>query len=140
MALAGLELQQDIGTLEMGDASHLPPSRQQWQRQVAWRWRRMAKKAGVSSEEGGAGGESSPRLQRFAHAVPVSKVLLVGGATRMPCIGRFLKRLTGLTVRPVVDPEEAVALGAAVSAGILSGAIDQKVSNQPTHYAYLLTS
>ena len=74
MELAGLELQQDIGTLEMGDASHLPPSRQQWQRQVAWRWRRMAKKAGVSSEEGGAGGESSPRLQRFAHAVPVSKV------------------------------------------------------------------
>ena len=61
--------------------------------------------------------------------MPVSKVLLVGGATRMPCIGRFLKRLTGLTVRPVVDPEEAVALGAAVSAGILSGAIDQKVSN-----------
>ena len=54
-------------------------------------------------------------------------MLLVGGATRMPCIGRFLKRLTGLTVRPVVDPEEAVALGAAVSAGILSGAIDQKV-------------
>ena len=52
----------------------------------------------------------------------------MGGATRMPCIGRFLKRLTGLTVRPVVDPEEAVALGAAVSAGILSGAIDQKVN------------
>ena len=51
MELAGLELQQDIGTLEMGDASHLPPSRQQWQRQVAWRWRRMAKKAGVSSEQ-----------------------------------------------------------------------------------------
>ena len=61
--------------------------------------------------------------------MPVSKVLLVGGATRMPCIGRFLKRLTGLTVRPVVDPEEAVALGAAVSAGILSGAIDQKVNS-----------
>ena len=53
----------------------------------------------------------------------------MGGATRMPCIGRFLKRLTGLTVRPVVDPEEAVALGAAVSAGILSGAVEQKVYN-----------
>ena len=71
--------------------------------------------------------------QRFAHAVPVSRVLLVGGATRMPCIGRFLKRLTGLTAKPVVDPEQAVALGAAVSAGILSGAVDQKVYNPFFH-------
>jgi hypothetical protein len=47
----------------------------------------------------------------------VSKVLLVGGATRMPAVQRFIRNMTGLT--PVgadggVDPDEAVALGAAV--------------------------
>jgi molecular chaperone DnaK (HSP70) len=60
-------------------------------------------------------------------------VLIVGGATRMPAIGRFLKRVTGLTPKPTVNPEEAVALGAAVQAGILDGRIAQRVFN-PYHH------
>ena len=65
--------------------------------------------------------------------VPISKVLLVGGATRMPSIGRFIKRMTGLPAKPSVQPEEAVALGAAVQAGILDGRIAQKVFNPYQH-------
>eukprot|EP00965_Chrysotila_dentata_P091416 3018316-Pleurochrysis_carterae.AAC.1 len=34
----------------------------------------------------------------------------------MPCIGRFIKRMTGLQAKPSLHPEEAVALGAAVQA------------------------
>eukprot|EP00775_Hariotina_reticulata_P011055 gene11055-11210_t len=55
----------------------------------------------------------------------VSRVLLVGGGTRMPAVRRFIKNMTGL--QPAlpeesgVDPDEAVALGAAVQAGILQG-------------------
>jgi molecular chaperone DnaK (HSP70) len=50
----------------------------------------------------------------------VSKVLLVGGATRMPAVQRLIINMTGLV--PVgadggVDPDEAVALGAAVQVG-----------------------
>ena len=81
----------------------------------------------------GAPGVGTSRVQRFSSGVPVSRVLLVGGATRMPSIGRFIKRLTGLKAKPVVDPEEAVALGAATFAGILAGAIDQKVFNPFFH-------
>ena len=81
----------------------------------------------------GAPGVGTSRVQRFSAGVPVSKVLLVGGATRMPCIGRFIKRLTGLRAKPVVDPEQAVALGAATFAGILAGSIDQRVFNPFFH-------
>ena len=126
--VAGLELQPDIGTLSLGDLSAAAPSRQKWSRQVAWRWQRMAKKLKT-----GAPGVGTSRVQRFSSGVPVSRVLLVGGATRMPSIGRFIKRLTGLKAKPVVDPEEAVALGAATFAGILAGAIDQKVFNPFFH-------
>jgi molecular chaperone DnaK len=50
----------------------------------------------------------------------VSKVLLVGGATRMPAVQRFITNMTGLAPVGVdggVDPDEAVALGAAVQVG-----------------------
>ncbi|KAJ1620474.1 hypothetical protein T492DRAFT_383968 [Pavlovales sp. CCMP2436] len=61
------------------------------------------------------------KIQRFAPGVPISRVILVGGATRMPCISRLIKRLTGLTPELTVDPETAVAEGAAVQAAILDG-------------------
>ena len=48
-------------------------------------------------------------------------------------VGRFIKRMTGLPARPSVQPEEAVALGAAVQAGILDGRINQKVVNPYAH-------
>jgi molecular chaperone DnaK (HSP70) len=61
------------------------------------------------------------KLQRFAPGVPISRVILVGGATRMPAVGRLIKRVTGVKAELTVDPETAVAEGAAVQAAILDG-------------------
>jgi molecular chaperone DnaK (HSP70) len=52
---------------------------------------------------------------------PISRVVLVGGATRMPAIGKLLTALTGVTPQKTVNPDEAVALGCAVQAGVLDG-------------------
>ena len=52
---------------------------------------------------------------------PISPVVLVGGATRMPAIGRLLAAMTGVVPQKTVNPDEAVALGCAVQVGILDG-------------------
>lgn len=52
------------------------------------------------------------------------EVLLVGGATRMPLVRREVERFFEKAPREDVDPDEVVALGAAVQAGVISGAID----------------
>ena len=52
---------------------------------------------------------------------PISQVVLVGGATRMPAIGRLLAAMTGVVPQKTVNPDEAVALGCAVQVGILDG-------------------
>lgn len=52
---------------------------------------------------------------------PISRVVLVGGATRMPAIGRLLAALTGVVPQKTINPDEAVALGCAVQVGILDG-------------------
>lgn len=78
---------------------------------VAWRWQRMARRWA----------EGNSKIQRFAPGVPISRVILVGGATRMPCVSRLIKRLTGIKPELTVDPETAVAEGAAVQAAILDG-------------------
>lgn len=52
---------------------------------------------------------------------PISQVVLVGGATRMPAIGRLLAALTGVVPQRTVNPDEAVALGCAVQVGVLDG-------------------
>jgi molecular chaperone DnaK (HSP70) len=52
---------------------------------------------------------------------PISRVVLVGGATRMPAIGRLLGALTGVVPQKTVNPDEAVALGCAVHVGVLDG-------------------
>jgi molecular chaperone DnaK (HSP70) len=52
---------------------------------------------------------------------PISQVVLVGGATRMPAIGRLLAALTGVVPQRTVNPDEAVATGCAVQVGVLDG-------------------
>ena len=52
---------------------------------------------------------------------PISQVVLVGGATRMPAIGRLLAALTGVVPQRTVNPDEAVATGCAVQVGLLDG-------------------
>jgi molecular chaperone DnaK len=44
----------------------------------------------------------------------IDRVLLVGGPTRMPAVGRMLRLLLGLPLDHTIDPEEVVALGAAL--------------------------
>ncbi len=51
----------------------------------------------------------------------LTQVVLVGGATRMPAIGRLLAATTGIVPQKTVNPDECVALGCAVQVGILDG-------------------
>ncbi len=51
----------------------------------------------------------------------VDKVLLVGGSTRIPSVQKLVKEITNKEGDKSVNPDEAVALGAAIQAGILSG-------------------
>lgn len=58
---------------------------------------------------------------------PVSEILLVGAATKMPAVGRFLENMTGLNVRKAnVDPDTCVAVGAAIEAGRLDGQLSEE--------------
>jgi molecular chaperone HscC len=51
----------------------------------------------------------------------VDEVLLVGGATRMPCVARLATQIFGRLPLRSLPPDEAIALGAAVQAGLKSG-------------------
>ncbi len=51
----------------------------------------------------------------------VSDVILVGGQTRMPAVQQTVKSIFGREPRKDVNPDEAVAVGAAIQAGVLSG-------------------
>ncbi len=51
----------------------------------------------------------------------IKHVLLVGGSTRIPAVREQIKKITGKEPDKSVHPDEAVALGAAIQAGILAG-------------------
>jgi molecular chaperone DnaK len=53
----------------------------------------------------------------------IDEVVLVGGATRMPVIQNLVKNLTGKEPHRGVNPDEVVAVGAAIQAGVLSGEV-----------------
>ena len=53
----------------------------------------------------------------------VAEVILVGGQTRMPLVQKYVKDIFGQDPRHDVNPDEAVAIGAAVQAGVLSGEV-----------------
>ncbi len=53
----------------------------------------------------------------------IDKVILVGGPTRMPIVQRFVEQLLGKKIERGVDPMEAVAFGAAIQAGVLTGEV-----------------
>jgi molecular chaperone DnaK len=54
----------------------------------------------------------------------VAEVILVGGSTRMPAVQELVKRLTGKDPNMSVNPDEVVALGAAIQAGVLAGDVE----------------
>ena len=51
----------------------------------------------------------------------ISEVVLVGGSTRMPAVANLVKDLTGREPNKGVNPDEVVAMGAALQAGVLKG-------------------
>ena len=53
----------------------------------------------------------------------ISEVILVGGQTRMPLVQKAVKDFFGKEPRKDVNPDEAVAVGAAIQAGVLSGEV-----------------
>src|ERR1043165_7947321 len=53
----------------------------------------------------------------------VAEVILVGGQTRMPLVQKTVKDFFGKEPRKDVNPDEAVAVGAAIQAGVLSGEV-----------------
>ena len=53
----------------------------------------------------------------------INEVILVGGQTRMPKVQEFVKEIFGREARKDVNPDEAVALGAAIQGGVLGGQV-----------------
>ncbi len=58
----------------------------------------------------------------------ISKVILVGGSTRMPIVARDIEQYLGIVPEQAVDPDYAVAQGAAIQAGIIQGTIREDSS------------
>ncbi len=56
-------------------------------------------------------------------ASAIDEVILVGGQTRMPKVQEVVKRIFGRDPRKDVNPDEAVAVGAAIQAGVLGGEV-----------------
>lgn len=70
-------------------------------------------------EQALADGKLSPR--------DIDEVILVGGSTRVPAVQKLVKELTGKEPHMGVNPDEVVAVGAAIQAGVLSGEVKDVV-------------
>ncbi|XP_073000283.1 stromal 70 kDa heat shock-related protein, chloroplastic-like [Typha latifolia] len=57
----------------------------------------------------------------------LDEVILVGGSTRIPAVQELVKKMTGKDPNVTVNPDEVVALGAAVQAGVLAGDVSDIV-------------
>ena len=55
------------------------------------------------------------------------KVLLVGGSTRVPAVQEAVKKITGKDPDKGINPDECVAIGAAIQGGVLSGDVKDLV-------------
>ncbi len=53
----------------------------------------------------------------------IAEVILVGGQTRMPLVQKYVKEFFGKDPRKDVNPDEAVAVGAAIQGGVLAGEV-----------------
>jgi molecular chaperone DnaK len=51
----------------------------------------------------------------------IDEIILVGGSTRMPMVQELIRRLTGKEPRKGINPDEVVAVGAAIQAAVLTG-------------------
>ena len=53
----------------------------------------------------------------------IDKVILVGGSTRVPCVVQKVKQITGKEPFKGINPDECVAIGAAIQGGVLTGEV-----------------
>ena len=60
-------------------------------------------------------------------AAQVDKVMLVGGSTRIPAVQEAVKKLIGKEPHKGINPDECVALGAAIQGGVLAGDVQDLV-------------
>ena len=60
-------------------------------------------------------------------AKDIDEVILVGGQIRMPCVQAMVKEIFGKDPHKGVNPDEVVAIGAAIQGGILAGEVDDVV-------------
>lgn len=67
--------------------------------------------------------ELSRKVLKDADLTParIDKVVIVGGATRLTCIGEIIQNVFGKPPLRTIDPTEGVALGAAILGGVLGG-------------------
>lgn len=54
----------------------------------------------------------------------ISKVILVGGSTRIPAVQEAVKKITGKEPFKGINPDECVAIGASIQAGVLTGEVN----------------
>ena len=57
----------------------------------------------------------------------ISKIVMVGGPTRIPLVKKFVSEIIGKESESGVDPMEAVAMGAAIQAGIIAGDVTSDI-------------
>ena len=62
-------------------------------------------------------------MQALANS-DLSKVILVGGSTRIPAVQEAVKKITGKDPFKGINPDECVAIGAAIQAGVLTGEVN----------------
>ena len=78
-----------------------------------------------------------PTRQALADAglkpVDVDKILLVGGSTRIPAVQEAITGYFGKEPHKGINPDECVAMGAAIQAGVLAG----EVKDVPVSYTHL---
>lgn len=67
---------------------------------------------------------SDSTLSSFPGGQALDDVILVGGASRMPCVVELVHTLTGIDPKRSVSPDEAICLGAGILSGVLDGKID----------------
>jgi molecular chaperone DnaK len=62
----------------------------------------------------------------------IAEVLLVGGSTRVPAVHKAIRDLFGRTPNTSLNPDEVVAIGAAINAGIIAGIVDNVILTDVT--------
>ncbi|MDA7940992.1 MAG: molecular chaperone DnaK [Nitrosopumilus sp.] len=60
-------------------------------------------------------------------ASDIGKIVMVGGPTRIPMVRKFVSEIVGRDAESGVDPMEAVAMGAAIQAGIIAGDVSSDI-------------